>query len=70
MFEATLVILHLMGGATHSFVVEDDGVCETMEIMQTNGTLWVSDYGLPRQQPVSVECKCVLLDKEIEGEVL
>lgn len=68
MLQATIVFLLLASGDVRTFIVEDDGVCETLQIMQENGSLWAEDVDLPRQHPVSVSCGCTLIDEEIEGE--
>ena len=70
MYEAVLIILWLASGQSKELIVEFADSCETMQMLHETNDLWVSDYDLPRQHPVSVECRCLLLDEEIEGEVL
>ena len=68
MYQAVLIILWLASGQSKEMIVEFPQSCETMQMLQETNELWVSDYDLPRQHPVSVECRCVALEEQIEGE--
>ncbi len=65
---AVLVIFWLASGAHKEMVVEFADSCATFQMLQETNDVWVEDVGLPRQNPVSIECRCVALEDEIEGE--
>lgn len=65
---ATLVIFTLANG-DHREMIADDQLCWISQGQQNAGRLYVDDKDVPRQKPVSVECKCTLVDpKELQSQ--
>lgn len=65
---ATLIIFTLTSGG-HREMISDDQACWMISGQFEAGRLYVDDTDLPKQKPVSIECKCTLVDpKELSSK--